>query len=401
MRHLKSYPILGLLNFYMADSPQPVNISYLWNFGSLLGLCIIIQISTGLFLAMYYCPNMDLAFVSAEHLMRDVNYGWAIRYIHANTASFFFIFVYAHVVRGLYHGSYRSARVLLGSIIVVILGVMWKISLAEYFDIFFNFNNFYFTNVLYLSLVPIAPVDDKPELLTKVGKELLKYDSNISGTALVVWGSNLGSTVGYGRFTKVVKNMFQLPPYQESVVVGVLLSDANLASTKPHENPRLEFRQSFNNSAYVIFVFIILSHYCNAYPYLVTNVRKGVVHYGLSFYTRGLPCFNDCRKLFYDNKVKIVPKDIYNLLTPVALAHMIMGDATALAHGLLLCVDCYSVIDVVRLMNVLILRYNLDCTLRFHTPTQPRIYIRQRSMANLRELVKPHMHKSMLYKIGL
>jgi len=95
MRLLKSHPILGLLNSYMVDSPQPANISYLWNFGSLLGFCLVIQILTGVFLAMHYCPSVDMAFVSVEHIMRDVNYGWVIRYTHANTASFFFIFVYA------------------------------------------------------------------------------------------------------------------------------------------------------------------------------------------------------------------------------------------------------------------------------------------------------------------
>ena len=95
MRLLKSHPILGLLNSYMVDSPQPANLSYLWNFGSLLGMCLGIQILTGVFLAMHYTPNVDLAFISVEHIMRDVNYGWAVRYTHANTASFFFIFVYA------------------------------------------------------------------------------------------------------------------------------------------------------------------------------------------------------------------------------------------------------------------------------------------------------------------
>ena len=79
----------------MVDSPQPANLSYLWNFGSLLGTCLILQILTGIFLAMHYIPNVDLAFTSVEHIMRDVNNGWAVRYTHANVASFFFIFVYA------------------------------------------------------------------------------------------------------------------------------------------------------------------------------------------------------------------------------------------------------------------------------------------------------------------
>lgn len=209
------------------------------------------------------------------------------------------------------------------------------------------------------------------------------------------------STVGTGRNTKIVKNMIVLPPYQKSVVVGLLLSDGYLASAKSHENPHLAFKQSLKNSSYVLFVFSILSHYCNLYPSLVKSIRKNNTDLALFFRTRGLPCLFELRSLFYINKVKIVPSDIYNLLTPVALAHLIMGDGSAKQHGLILCTDSFELVDVVRLMNVLMIRYNVDCTLRFHTKTQPRIYIRQRSMPIIRELVKPYMDKSMLYKIGM
>nr|AOY39940.1 cytochrome b [Scolytinae sp. BMNH 1040002] len=86
--------------------PTPSNISSMWNFGSLLGLCLIIQILTGLFLAMNYCPNIDMAFNSVSHIMRNVNMGWLIRTLHANGASFFFICLYAHIGRGIYYSSY-------------------------------------------------------------------------------------------------------------------------------------------------------------------------------------------------------------------------------------------------------------------------------------------------------
>nr|YP_009493123.1 apocytochrome b [Ganoderma leucocontextum]AWJ63918.1 apocytochrome b [Ganoderma leucocontextum] len=124
MRNLKSQILLRLVNSYLVDSPEPANISYLWNFGSLLGICLILQILTGIFLAMHYQPHVDFAFNSVEHIMRDVNNGWAIRYTHANVASFFFIFVYLHIAKGLYYGSYKSPRVLLWSIGVIILIVM-------------------------------------------------------------------------------------------------------------------------------------------------------------------------------------------------------------------------------------------------------------------------------------
>jgi ubiquinol-cytochrome c reductase cytochrome b subunit len=132
MRILKTHVLLRLVNSYIVDSPQPANISYLWNFGSLLATCLIIQILTGAFLAMHYTPNVDLAFNSVEHIMRDVNNGWLIRYTHANVASFFFIFVYMHIGRGLYYSSYKSPRVLVWSIGVIILVLMMAIAFLGY-----------------------------------------------------------------------------------------------------------------------------------------------------------------------------------------------------------------------------------------------------------------------------
>jgi group I intron endonuclease len=132
MRLLKTNVLLRLLNSYIIDSPQPANISYLWNFGSLLGTCLVIQILTGVFLAMHYQPHVDFAFNSVEHIMRDVNAGWILRYTHANVASFFFIFVYAHIARGLYYSSYKSPRILVWSIGVIILILMMAIAFLGY-----------------------------------------------------------------------------------------------------------------------------------------------------------------------------------------------------------------------------------------------------------------------------
>ena len=132
MRLLKSHSLLRLVNSYVVDSPQPSNISYLWNFGSLLATCLIIQILTGCFLAMHYQPHVDFAFNSVEHIMRDVNNGWLIRYTHANVASFFFIFVYGHIGRNIYYGSYKSPRILVWSIGVIILILMMAIAFLGY-----------------------------------------------------------------------------------------------------------------------------------------------------------------------------------------------------------------------------------------------------------------------------
>ena len=124
MRILKSHPLLKLVNSYIIDSPQPSNLSYLWNFGSLLAFCLVIQIITGVTLAMHYNPSVLEAFNSVEHIMRDVNNGWLIRYLHSNTASAFFFLVYLHIGRGLYYGSYRAPRTLvwvLGTVIFLLM----------------------------------------------------------------------------------------------------------------------------------------------------------------------------------------------------------------------------------------------------------------------------------------
>nr|AAF15145.1 cytochrome b [Eliurus webbi]QCT05469.1 cytochrome b [Eliurus tanala]QDJ00017.1 cytochrome b [Eliurus ellermani]QCT05472.1 cytochrome b [Eliurus tanala]QCT05475.1 cytochrome b [Eliurus tanala] len=104
----KSHPLLKIINHSFIDLPAPSNISSWWNFGSLLGICLILQIATGLFLAMHYTSDTTTAFSSVTHICRDVNYGWLIRYLHANGASMFFICLFIHVGRGMYYGSYMS-----------------------------------------------------------------------------------------------------------------------------------------------------------------------------------------------------------------------------------------------------------------------------------------------------
>lgn len=131
-RILKTNSLLNIVNGMLVDLPTPVNISYFWNFGSLLVLCLVVQIITGIFLAMHYAAHIDIAFDSVEHIMRDVNYGWLIRYAHANGASMFFICIYIHIARGLYYGSYTKPRILLWSVGVIIFLVQMGVGFIGY-----------------------------------------------------------------------------------------------------------------------------------------------------------------------------------------------------------------------------------------------------------------------------
>nr|YP_010041000.1 cytochrome b [Eclipophleps carinata]QOZ41934.1 cytochrome b [Eclipophleps carinata] len=116
------HPLFNILNNSLVDLPAPTNISFWWNLGSLLGLCLMIQIVTGLFLAMHYTPNIEMAFKSIVHICRDVNNGWFIRTLHANGASMFFICIYLHVGRGIYYGSFMYMHTwMIGTIILFLV----------------------------------------------------------------------------------------------------------------------------------------------------------------------------------------------------------------------------------------------------------------------------------------
>ena len=115
----KRLPLITLFNGHLMQYPTPKNLNYWWTFGGILTFCLLTQIITGIVLAMHYVAHADLAFASVEHIMRDVNYGWLIRYIHSNGASMFFLAVYIHIFRSLFYGSYKSPRE-----IIWIIGLM-------------------------------------------------------------------------------------------------------------------------------------------------------------------------------------------------------------------------------------------------------------------------------------
>nr|YP_010733812.1 apocytochrome b [Gayralia brasiliensis]YP_010733841.1 apocytochrome b [Monostroma nitidum]WEG93083.1 apocytochrome b [Gayralia brasiliensis]WEG93112.1 apocytochrome b [Monostroma nitidum] len=121
---LLKQPLLSVVNEHLIAYPTPSNLNYFWGFGSLAGICLIIQIATGVFLAMHYCPEVNLAFSSVEHIMRDVQGGYILRYAHANGASLFFMVVMIHILRSLYYGSYYAPREAVWIIGVVILFLM-------------------------------------------------------------------------------------------------------------------------------------------------------------------------------------------------------------------------------------------------------------------------------------
>lgn len=249
MRLLKLNVILRLFNSYLVDSPQPANINYTWNFGSLLGACLVFQILTGVFLAMHYVPNIDFAFDSVEHIMRDVNNGWLIRYIHANVASFFFIFVYAHIGRGIYYGSYRAPRVLAWSIGTIILVLLMAIGFLGYVLPFGQ-----------MSLWGATVITNLLSAIPAFGQDIVE----------LIWGGFSVSNATLNRFFSL---HFLLPFVLAALVVGHLIAFHIHGSNNPnglsgHEDrytihPYFMFKDLVTLFAFLWILSIIVCFYPN------------------------------------------------------------------------------------------------------------------------------------------
>ena len=155
----KNY-LIGLVFSHIVYYPTPISLTYAWSFGFLAGICLVIQMISGIFLAMHYTPHVDLAFISVEYIMRDVNNGWFIRYVHANGASMFFIVVYFHIFRGLYYGSYMAPRQLLWCSGVVLFVLMMGTAFTGYV-LPWGQMSFWGATVI-TSLVTVIPIAGQP-----------------------------------------------------------------------------------------------------------------------------------------------------------------------------------------------------------------------------------------------
>lgn len=389
MRILKSNPILGLLNSYLVDNPEPANISYMWNFGSLLGMCLVIQILTGIFLAMHYCPNVDLAFASVEHIMRDVNYGWAIRYVHANTASFFFLFMYFHVGRGLYYGSYKSPRVLPWAIGVVILILTMATAFLGY--------------VLPYGQMSLWGEKYCPTCNDSIN---IQYDSMIS----IIYSSIILIIIyvtNTNKYVKRIRSKYRIGPHNKnilSVITGSLLGNSHAEMRKKGDGTRISFSQESNRVEYLLWLHSIVSDmgYCNpTQPKIQSRIGiGGKIRYIIRFHTFTYQSLNWIRETWYKDGIKRVPENIKEYLSPLAIAIWIINDGSRSGKSIKWCTNSFSYEDCVRITNILYKLYNVKCSVNSAgKKDQYVIYVLKESMATLRNLVKDYMVSSMLYKI--
>lgn len=380
MRLLKTNVLLRLLNSYIVDSPQPANISYLWNFGSLLGTCLIIQILTGVFLAMHYQPHVDFAFNSVEHIMRDVNAGWILRYTHANVASFFFIFVYAHIARGLYYSSYKSPRILVWSIGVIILILMMAIAFLGY--------------VLPYGQMSLWGLLNKPQMY---------YIYFICLSLLLIIPIYL-----YNQ-SKVIKlkGQYRIGPHNKdiiSIIFGSLLGDAQGEKILLGVGTRFKFYQEAVHVKYLMFLHKLLSElgYCNSkLPVITTRLgSKGKLKKIVRFSTWTYTSFNWIYDLWYNNEIKHVPKCIDQYLTPLALAIWIMDDGAKVNKSLKLSTNSFSYSDCLLLVKALHNNFNIKASIQSAgKKNQYLIYIWKESLIDLTNIVSPYIISEMKYKL--
>lgn len=239
----------------------------------------------------------------------------------------------------------------------------------------------------------------KISLLVRFPRAKREYITpNNSCKALVPFGKNLGSTVGLPNYTIIIRHMVTLPHLIEGLIVGLLLSDAWFIKQNVGGQARLGFKQSIEHIEYLLQVFFLLEHYCKSLPRFGMHV-KGFPY--VHFATRSLRCFTALHSQFYVDGVKTVPEDIYNILTIGGLAHWICGDGSyRKGGGLYLNTQGFTLIDNIRLINVLTIKFGCKCTIHLQR-RQPTIYISVYSIRKLTPLLLPHMVPSIYYKLGV
>lgn len=233
----KNHPVLKIINGALIDLPAPSNLSIWWNFGSLLGLCLVIQILTGLFLAIHYVSHVELAFRSVIHIMRDVNYGWILRAVHANGASFFFICLYLHVGRGLYYSSYLYIHT-------------WNIGVIL---LFLTIGTAFLGYVLpwgQISFWGATVITNLLSAIPYIGKRLVEW----------VWG---GFAVDNATLTRFFAFHFLFPFIIAALTVLHLLFLHETGSNNPlglnRDNEKVPFHFYFTLKDTVGFIFLILA----------------------------------------------------------------------------------------------------------------------------------------------
>jgi len=259
-------------------------------------------------------------------------------------------------------------------------------------------NNLYIINTDICSEIYVH----NENILTRFLRSSIKYlPPNLKYKELVIYGTNLISTINYPYYTKIIRYMTDIPSNIKYPLVGILLSDGSIVINNRDKNKvgaRFKFKQSITKFEYVHMVFCLMSHYCPSYPRLVkTRVNRKTFH-GIEITSRSLPCFLKMYNEFYLNGKKRAPIDLYDILTYEGLAHWIMGDGSFVkGGGLYLNTQSFTIKDCIYIMNILYIKFRLDTTLHMQR-NLPVIYFRVKFIKILYPNICSYIIPSMRYK---
>lgn len=258
------------------------------------------------------------------------------------------------------------------------------------------FSNIYYNN---LNLEIRNYKKDENRLLNIENKKL----NNNLNTNLVIYKEEKKNNLSLlikGIIKKKDRDSLYLSKYQRSMLIGILLSDGWIKNKKGW-NRKIGLKQSIINFNYLWEVFINMANLCSNYPYLRSNIKRGKRFYSLQFETRQLKCFDEICNLFYINGIgnKIIKEELFDYFDEIVLAHWIMGNGARRNNGgIILCTDSFSIKEVIILMNILNIKFNIKSSIHIDNKI-PRIYINKNNLSFIKYKLIPHFSNNYLYKI--
>lgn len=246
------------------------------------------------------------------------------------------------------------------------------------------------------------------EIFPKSNKLFIKPNNNIKD--LVIYGSNLESSINFNKYTNIINYMIDIPNNIKYLLVGILLTDGYIQINYSKDkrinkdiyvnlNGRFCLKQSIIHTEYLLTVFNKISHYCKRVPWVRPSYLKGKKFYSIELMTRALPCITLLRNKFYNGRIKIIPYDIYDYINYESLAHMIMCDGSLIKNGgIVLNLQNFTCKELILLMNVFTIKFNIECRLH-KSRNKYVIYITKDSVKRIFNKIRPYIVDSMSYKI--